>query len=129
MQVFSSKQAVNVYEAMREAAVPHIMEQLPADLEGLDKWREEDEPSVNLYPYAIEGTDYWLIQGDTFPVWPLAKKEFPGFEWMKGIGGNPAHNAGAIVQSALDKEAFVELMETWGWRVNEFSDVEEEEDE
>ena len=127
--MFSAKQAVLIYEAMREAEVPHIKEQLPDELEGLDQWREEDEPSLSLYPYTIEGTDYWLIQGDTFPVWPLAKKYFPGFEWIKGIGGNPAHNAGAIVQSALDKEAFVQLMETWGWRVNEFSDVEEEEDE
>lgn len=127
--MFSAKQAVLIYEAMREAEVPHIKEQLPDELEGLDQWREEDEPSLSLYPYTIEGTDYWLIQGDTFPVWPLAKKQFPGFEWIKGIGGNPGHNAGAIVQSALHKEAFVELMETWGWRVNEFTDVEEEEDE
>ena len=117
-----------VYEAMREANVPHIKEQLPEDLEGLGQWREQDEPSVNLYPYTIEGKEYWLIQGDTFPVWPLAKKEFVGFEWMHNIGGNPAHSAGAILQSALDKEAFVELMEKWGWQVHEFTDVEEEDE-
>ena len=27
------------------------------------------------------------------------------------------------------KEAFLELMDKWGWTVNEFTDVEEEEDE
>ena len=48
---------------------------------------------------------------------------------MHNIAGNPAHSAGGIIQSALDKEAFVELMEKWGWRVNEFTDVEEDEDE
>ena len=48
---------------------------------------------------------------------------------MHNIAGNPAHSAGVILQSALDKEAFVELMEKWGWCVNEFTDVEEDEDE
>ena len=102
---------------------------LPEQLEGLDDWREQDKQSMNLYPYAIEGKDYYLISGDTYPIWPLAKKEFPSFQWMKDIAGNPAHSAGVILQSALDKQAFLELMDKWGWTVNEFTDVEEEDDE
>ena len=44
--MFAAKQALLVYDAIRDAAVPHIKEQLPEELEGLDSWREEDEPSM-----------------------------------------------------------------------------------
>ena len=62
-----------MYEALRDSAVPHIKTQLPEQLEGLDEWREQDKQSMNFYPYTIEGKDYYLISGDTYPVWPLAK--------------------------------------------------------
>ena len=48
LQVFSPKQAQRVYDALREAAVPNIKDELPEELEGLGLWREEDEPSLNL---------------------------------------------------------------------------------
>ena len=61
MQVYSKRQALLMYEALRDSAVPHIKTQLPEQLEGLDEWREQDKQSMNLYPYAIEGKDYYLI--------------------------------------------------------------------
>ena len=110
------------------ANVDKIKDDLPEQLEGLEEWRAEDEPVINLYPYVSEGKEIWCVSGDTFGLWTLMKSEF-GFEWAKNIGGNDSHNAGVIAKDTLDKERFLEFCDEWGFAINEADEVEEEDDD
>ena len=44
------------------------------------------------------------------------------------INGNDSHNAGAIEYEKLDKEAFIEFAEKWGYKVNVCDTAEDEDD-
>ena len=47
---------------------------------------------------------------------------------MREINGNDSHNAGAIEYEKLDKEAFIEFAEKWGYKVNVCDTAEDEDD-